>query len=759
MFKKLKLAALAVIITWTALYLPGVRPAVAEERAAGERGKAIMVIIDRVTWDDLLASDTFVIKQVALKGSVGLMTTNTATGLPRYPVNTYATVGAGSRIGGGSSGGNGFNVPEKYENGTAGEAFSRHTGVKTEKENVVHLGIAQMEKSNAALRREYTIGAIGTIMHHNGLKTAVIGNADIPGELMKEKRYNRQVVSIAMDNLGIVDFGDVSEGTYRYDREKAAGIKTDFNAVLDRFDSLKDKADLIVIETGDMSRAEDMKSIAADDVIYRNRQEALVEIDRFIGTLLDRIDMEHDLLMIVVPTPPGRAMEEGNLLTPFIMAGNGIEPGLAWSGTVKRNGLVTNVDIAASLVEFLGLQGDTEGKDKDILLSGRPVKSIKSPNAFEDITKLQEDTVFLYNSRLPLVKSYINGVLAVMIVSAVLIWAGTVKPRYLVPVFVSVTTVPVIMLWANRLYNPSIWLTAVQIIILMIIMTFASLRFGRGKTMTPFLLITGITGLMIAGDILAGAPLAKTSPLSYDAMTGARFYGIGNEFMGALIGSIIVFAGLFMDRLDTVRLSVKRLIITLLFIIIIYIIAAPNLGTNVGGTIAAAGGLGIIIMIMYGVRLDRKTAVYVIVAIMILLACFMAYDMTRPVETQSHIGRTIKLLQENGFNEAINIIRRKWAVNFKLIKNTTWSWFYFSSLLVIYVLGKRYPHEIKELRERQKWFTGFIPGIFLASALALVFNDSGVVAAAIMMTYAVAPFMAGLIIAREKIIVETRFPE
>jgi hypothetical protein len=48
------------------------------------------------------------------------------------------------------------------------------------------------------------------------------------------------------------------------------------------------------------------------------------------------------------------------------------------------------------------------------------------------------------------------------------------------------------------------------------------------------------TGVAILADALSGGALASTSLLGHSAIVGARYYGIGNELMGALIGSVAI---------------------------------------------------------------------------------------------------------------------------------------------------------------------------------------------------------------------------
>ena len=53
-------------------------------------------------------------------------------------------------------------------------------------------------------------------------------------------------------------------------------------------------------------------------------------------------------------------------------------------------------------------------------------------------------------------------------------------------------------------------------------------------------LIFSLTAIVLLGDGLAGTPLVSQSVLSSYALAGIRFYGIGNEYMGLLIGGALL---------------------------------------------------------------------------------------------------------------------------------------------------------------------------------------------------------------------------
>ena len=129
--------------------------------------------------------------------------------------------------------------------------------------------------------------------------------------------------------------------------------------------------------------------------------------------------------------------------------------------------------------------------------------------------------------------------------------------------------------------------------------------------------------LLILIDTFMGSPLARTSILSYDPIVGARFYGIGNEFMGFLLGSTIIGTASLIDKYRKHHKLVKLFSIILLIVVLVTL-ALPSLGTNVGGTIAAFIGFGIYTILLFKEKITTKDITFIgILLFVMLLALFI----------------------------------------------------------------------------------------------------------------------------------------
>ncbi|HPF20499.1 MAG TPA: hypothetical protein PLC88_04095, partial [Syntrophomonas sp.] len=264
-----------------------------------------------------------------------------------------------------------------------------------------------------------------------------------------------------------------------------------------------------------------------------------------------------------------------------------------------------------------------------------------------------------------------------------------------------------------------------------------------------------VTVLMINLDIIMGAPLIKSSLLGYDPMTGARYYGIGNEYMGILIGSSIAVGTALYEKY---KHRLLLFIIAVFFTSQCYLIAGPTLGANSDGLLTAPVAFLVTFLLLRQVKISFRAVVGIFGAVLMVAAGGTMYDMQRPAELQTHIGRAANQIAAGGWQEILLIIKRKVGMNIKLIRYTIWSYVFMVILLVLSLL---LVHPIGAMRQlRQQYpavFNGFI-GIITAALVALLVNDSGIVAASTTSIYLVFPILL-LIMDIDQDIPDTRAEE
>ncbi|NLO89850.1 MAG: hypothetical protein GX088_05960 [Clostridia bacterium] len=707
----------------------GTLPAWTEEKGAFTKSgrKAIIVVTDRLSLSDISPELMPNINKIIEEGALGLM--NTKTLGVRGTANAYATLGAGKQALSHDSAALSFNSQSVVEDIPVSEQYEARIGKKAPSEGVVCLGLPHIKYSNEkAGVSGVGPGLLGEQLHTYGLKTAVLGNADIKDE------FHREAATIAMDSWGRVDFGDVSRNLTEWKPDGLTLYRTNYDALLETFQKIYPAADLIVVETGDLYRIDLNSDRALPEVIKKEKAEAIKRVDEFVGNLLKTIDIDNTLLLIVSPCPSKEDIKNNHLLTPIVMYGDIEGRGTLTSGTTRRNGIVSNADVAPTLLNYLGLPVPAE-------MTGRPMEVLKAENALGTLSQVNNDHVFVYTARPILVKGYVVlQIIVMLLIMAILL----LNPGLLYitrPLLLWLMAVPLGLLLIPLFRFLPLPLYALGAALIAFIVVSAAYLCWKKEDVNLFMIIGLATALAVLLDVLAGSPLMTYSTLGFDAMAGARYYGLGNEYMGVLLGASIIGTASLWEKYRGVPPLRIKVFTALFFFLTLLLTGYPRFGSNVGGTIAVAAGYLFTFLFLLDVRIGFRqiAAIAGAVAASVVLLAFI--DMSRSVEAQSHLGRAVNMLLEGGLSAAWDIIYRKVNMNLKLIRYTIWSRVFLTLLGALAVAFYRPVGLMNRVREKYPYIFKGLLGILVGSGFALLANDSGIVAAATSMIFGTAPLI------------------
>lgn len=700
----------------------------------GDQGKAILVFLDRIGWKDIYEARTPNLDRLMDIGSIGLMTTNTGGSLSQN--NAYLTLGAGSRVVGVSGSQSAFPYGYSYRGERIENLMFQITGYRMDEGSIANPSIAKLHRANENRPYRVKIGALGTALREAGIKVGVLGNCDNYRITEKDVGGKNFLVSMMMDDRGIVPLGDVSQSLLTEDPDWPMGIKTDYDKLMDTYKRLEKQAHIIAIQLGDTSRAEDFRHLSMDFRIDLHKKRALEEGDKFIGRLLDRFDPDRDYMMILTPVGPAREIGNNNRLTPIMVAGKGIQRGWLTSGSTHRMGIVTNLDVGVSLLSFFGLK-PLAGQ------GGTPIFSLSGSVGKKDLVEFNNKLVDIYNQRPFLIKGYVYTLIPILALSTALLLFKRKYLKWIKPMLIYIMVVPLVYLVLPTLQQPQLYRTALVALSLSIIITALLCRWIR-STMNRILIISLLTLGALILDQWLGMNLIKESPLGYDVIAGARFYGMGNEYMGVLVGASCTAIAAIFQKFSSQK---KPVMITALIMgtLTLFTIASPKLGANVGGTMAVFIALSSLALIIRNKKIRFHSIASIIVIMVISLTAIFFVDSLRVVDSQSHIGQTANTVKENGLGELLGIFHRKISMNIRLIRTTIWTRVFITSLGVMVLLLYRPVGIFNDVYQRHKVFIkGLIAGTIGAVA-ALLFNDSGIVSAATAMVF-VAPTFVLLIV-------------
>ncbi|MFZ5634126.1 MAG: hypothetical protein ACOY40_14885 [Bacillota bacterium] len=690
----------------------------------GGPGRVVIVTVDYLQLKDLEGALPPHLARITADGAFALMNVNTGGSVT--PENTHATIGSGSHMVAPGSSSRGFAAAARLSGRTAAEEYLRRTGRTPPAGSLVYLDIARIKLLNDKFHYTVVPGALGRKLHEAGYRTAALGNSD------NAEGPRRQVISIVMDDRGMVDAGSVDGSVVRPEREFIGGVSTDYSAILEKYSGLPTDVRLVAIDLGDLGRLQDAREYMTEENWKYWRSRVIGRIDQFLGGLVGRMDIRRDLLIVICPTPGGDN-EKRDKMSPVLVYGGGVGRGMLTSPTTRRPGIIMNIDIAPTVVDYLGLPPSN-------LFTGRPVQVVPGTFDVNLLTGMYRVLNFTYEARPYLQKGYVLFQLLLLGASLAFIFLRKRGKEFLKPFFLAVMTVPLVYLLMPLLPAGGLSVMIAEMLTFTAVITLLTVFLHRKYGVDPFLIICLATAAAISADLAAGSPLQKTSILGYDPIVGARFYGLGNEYMGVLIGSVLIGTAALISAVERMRgLLIAAAGIAYLFIL--YLIAAPQLGTNVGGTIAAASAFLVVFLLNCGARFTWPLVATVASVVALALPALILYDACRPPQYQSHVGRTAALIMTGGLNEVIGIISRKSEMNIKLIKYTVWSRVLLASLGMLALLFYRPVGVMEGIRSRHPYLYRGLVGVLTGSIVAFIFNDSGVVAASTAMIFGAPPLV------------------
>lgn len=638
--------------------------------------KVYLIIMNKLTIDDIKSMVN--LEQIVNDGSIGLMNTRGISGYTG--AESFLTINSSRK---------------SSANYNAVDFQNRDNNIV----NISNSLLINLNKNNP-----YTpyIGAIGDNLGKNRLQTGIYGNSDLINMPLRASAL------IPMNSRGIVDFGNIEDITIE-DKYYPFGLRTDFDKLL--LEILNSPADLIVVDTGDLERIYRYRENLSD-VEYNNyRDKILSNLDEFINALANNIDKDNSLLIITSPNS-GDVNVNNSKLSPIIIWGKSIEKGILTSSTTNRNMVVSNLDIGPTIMGFFESPMDN--------MSGNPMKVVKKNIQLTDLIKenqriniasiVRHNTLYVYGiySVIVLLMSIILLLTQIRLTEAM---EEFVKLLYLL-----VLIIPFIFI-IESLFKPSDIYGFVSIIFIFIFLS-SFLLWITKKTSNQILYIGMLTIFIILLDLILKGNISRYSVLSHDPIIGARYYGIGNEMVGLLLGSVTIVSIKILEK------KPRSLIPLFIFIISGILTSYPSYGANVGGSIAFAIATIFFIIEFYDKKLSLKRIILMVILIIAILSIIGYIDIMFN-KNMTHLGKTILLIKNKNIDIFSKIIFRKILMNIKLVGRSFWTY-----LLLLHMILHALIFNFEKVNKNVS--IGFMAGI--AGAIGgFLFNDSGLILASICM--------------------------
>ena len=687
--------------------------------AAEEQGKVIYISINRTNLDNL--DNIPVLKnELSKRGYVGLMNTRGDQG--NNDERSYASIGAGCRANVAN------NKDISFENLTDenGKIYKAATG-KTPKEiNNIFINKSinnNMEKGTYGS----TLGLLGQTLAENNKKVALLGNSDIVenGSLVKI----RNAGLICMDTLGRVDSGNVDDINVK-DYTMPYGLRTDYTKLAKETKSYYENSDALFVELGDTYRLDEYKNNLNEATFNKMRNKIYKNINTYLEEVFNMVN-DNDVVYIVSEFPSTLDYNNKRRLSPVIKFTDD-KKGLLRSSTTRRDGIIGNIDIGVDILNEFKLSNE--------LMIGRTFETVQKEDNITYISNEYKKIVAINNIRATVVNTFV-GIVSTSWVIAMLALLVKDKLPYKEKIFIVLKELiklalimPLTFLLAPIFnFKTQLGLTFGVIITTAILYLSGRLLFKNNDLKQMGYYATLTIGLIVL-DTVIGTYFMKNSIMSYDAIVGARYYGVGNEYEGVTIASAVFALSVLLNYK-----KIPKWLTAVIAVIILITSAFPSMGANVGGAISECIAYLLFIMLIFDIKLDFKKIIMLGVAAVLLVLVFAGLDLM--LGTESHLGVFAQQILQEGPQAIINTFGRKIAMNVKLAKSSVWVNILLVGIAVIGIFIFRPSKHMKHISSKYPMiFKGFIASM-VGCLITLLVNDSGIVAAATASIYILIPIL------------------
>lgn len=424
--------------------------------------------------------------------------------------------------------------------------------------------------------------------------------------------------------------------------------------------------------------------------------------DAQIGKWEKAVNRGHSAMMVVSPNPSPVEYRAGDQLTPVIIYGRKVLTGLLWSQSTRQAGLIANTDIAPTIASYFHTK---------LLVPafGAPLTAADATG--EDVPDLlaREDSLWQAQARDLHALPYIAGLMAALIAGATALAYRGRRGGGAAVLFLAAMPLALLMSASLPIFG-SLCLSALG-------GAFALRRRPR----EGLAWIAAATALLVVGDALFDAGrITGRSLLGYSPIEGARYYGIGNEAMGALIGAAVVLTGAM------ARLPRGREWPVALWLVVAFALGWPGAGAKAGGFFVALIALATYVWIWSGRRVTAWSFWLAIAGVMCACGALLAFVGSAVGHT--HVGQAVHLARLEGPVALASIANRKAAMDMHLMFHSAWMLTLAASGVGSAILWRK--------RKGRDGAGGIAVQIgTLAATGCLVLNDAGVVAAAVCCVY------------------------
>jgi hypothetical protein len=547
--------------------------------------KVVMVLVDRLSAARMAAVSGA--QQIDALGASGLMIT--ATGPGSQGDSQYAAVVS---LSAGAPAVAPANQPQPRQTGS-----EQAPAVGP----LVVPGMGALREANASAAVAAVPGLLGQTLGAHGVKTAAIGDSDLPGHPYRPGPF------VAMNGNGDVPYGSIGS-TGQTVPGSVLPVQTDLQTLEDTTKTALSEARFVLVDWGDTARLDqlerqDAARLDSIDATGRSLAERLASargaslagLSTYIGFLEKELDLRHDVIVLLSPNAPNADERGGLELAPISMAGGPAPHGSLTSRSTHQTGLVSNQDLAPTVLGWFGVPVPSQMQGH--FITGRPT-GLGLSGALTDERGIQR---VLRQREIVLLASALLWLAAVALclsmVERRLRRVGTRKERqvhvdaairaeWLARWLVfAVALLPLALLLQPLVSNGSTWVVLLEVLAAVLFFGWLLSLVSKKRAAAGLGAVGILTVLAVVGDRATGGWLSSRT-LTGPNLRVAVAVGMGPMQIGACVAAAILAAGA-MIRGARAHPVLRWLWLGLTAVVMI-LLALPFMGSV---TAAAAAGL------------------------------------------------------------------------------------------------------------------------------------------------------------------------
>ncbi len=692
-------------------------------RAAG--GRLLVLSLPTLAWSEVHSGNTPNLDRLLDRSAVGAMSVR-GVGPRTDADDAYATMSAGTRARGVQDSALVLGSGEPYLDATAGEVYERGTA-RDPADGLVALGAPALLRRNDRLNFDAEIGRLGQQLADAGVARAVVANADEVGSDGRPIRVRTAGTALA-DRDGLIPRGEVSELLNEADAASPWGQRLSVGAVTRATRAALTPRSVVLVEASDLVRAERYRSATTSSQVDAMRVAALRHSDDLVGSLLGLVDPERDSVLVLSPYHRrGRPH-----LTVAALSSPRVDSGWLRSGTTRRSRLVALVDMAPTVLDLVGLERDDsmEGRRFEVVDDGGGDPAERA----EALGDLGARAVFRDKMVAPVATTFVIAQAGLWVLTALALRSAGGDRRWLGRVVSGLAVALLVFLPATYLAGPigfhgsasgAYWAFIAAVSAALSALAHA---LGRRGPLDPLLVALGLVFGTLVVDMVRGAPWQLNTVFGYSPTVGGRFAGMGNLAFGQFAGSAMLLYGLVRVRFGSTS-RVGRWALAVLGLAVV-IDGMPIWGSDVGGVLALVPAIGVTLGVRGGRRLGMRNVVAWGSAAVAAVVAFALFDLSRPEDRRTHLGRLAESLRDNGFEALETVATRKLGANLAVLTSSVWTAMVPIVLGFIAYLIWRAPGQLRVLREL---LPDTVRGLAVVALLGFALNDSGIAVPGVML--------------------------